>query len=218
MTDTYRHKGLRRRLVRDLRQKGISDERVLLAMGMVPRHFFVEKAFDDMAYTDVALPIASGQTISQPYTVAYQTTILGVQLNEKVLEIGTGSGYQTCVLAEMGAMVFSIERQKELYVAAGKVLETHFQHYRSRIQVFFRDGYKGLEEYAPFDKIIVTAAAPDLPHLLLQQLKINGMLIIPIGNIDTDQTMCRITRLSANEFQTERLHTFRFVPFLEGTE
>jgi protein-L-isoaspartate(D-aspartate) O-methyltransferase len=218
MTDTYRHKGLRRRLVRELRQKGITDERVLLAIGMVPRHFFVEKAFDDMAYTDVALPIASGQTISQPYTVAYQTTILGIQPNEKVLEIGTGSGYQTCVLAEMGAKVFSIERQKELYLGAGKVFETHFQHYKNRIHVFFRDGYKGLDEYAPFDKIIVTAAAPDMPHTLLQQLSINGILIVPIGNTEKDQIMCRITRLSANDFQTEKLDTFRFVPFLEGTE
>jgi protein-L-isoaspartate(D-aspartate) O-methyltransferase len=218
MTDTYRHKGLRRRLVRDLRQKGISDERVLLAIGMVPRHFFVEKAFDDMAYTDVALPIASSQTISQPYTVAYQTTILGVEPNEKVLEIGTGSGYQTCVLAEMGALVFTIERQKELYMSVGKVLQAHFQHYHSRIQVFFRDGYKGLEEYAPFDKIIVTAAAPDLPHVLLQQLRIGGILVVPVGDTEKDQTMCRITRLSANEFQTEKLDKFRFVPFLEGTE
>ena len=216
MTDTYRHKGLRKRLVRELRAKGLRDERVLSAIGAVPRHFFVEKAFDDLAYTDTALPIGNGQTISQPYTVAYQTTLLDVLPNDKVLEIGTGSGYQTCVLAALGAQVFTIERQKQLYEHVGKVLNTHFKIYENRINVFFRDGYKGLAAYAPFHKIIVTAAAPETPTILMEQLAIGGVLVIPIGDTQKDQTMYRITRLNEHEYRHEALDIFRFVPFVEG--
>jgi protein-L-isoaspartate(D-aspartate) O-methyltransferase len=216
LQDTYRHKGLRRRLVRELRQKGLHDERVLGAIAAVPRHFFVEKAFDDIVYNDQALPIGNGQTISQPYTVAYQTTLLNVQPNDKILEIGTGSGYQTCILAELGAQVFTIERQKTLYEAVGKLLQQSFQHYHLRISVFFRDGYLGLTEHAPFQKIIVTAAAPEVPNALLQQLDINGILVIPVGDSQKDQTMYRITRRSETKYDTEALATFRFVPFLDG--
>ena len=216
MQDTYRHKGLRRRLVRELRQKGCHDENVLAAIGAVPRHFFVEKAFDDIVYNDQALPIGNGQTISQPYTVAYQTTLLALQPHDKVLEIGTGSGYQTCILAQMGAKVFSIERQKELYEATGALLQQYFGQYRQQISLFFRDGYQGLPAHAPFEKIIVTAAATEAPAALLAQLTIGGILVIPIGDAQKNQIMYRITRLSPEKYQHEALDTFRFVPFLGG--
>ena len=218
MEDTYKHKGLRRLLVRELKQKGIRDEAVLAAIGAIPRHFFVEKAFDDLVYTDIPLPIDCEQTISQPYTVAYQTLLLNVQPQDKILEIGTGSGYQACVLAEMQARVFTIERQQALYEKVGQLLETHFQAYKYRLRVFFRDGVLGLAEYAPYHKILVTAAATTIPQTLCDQLEIGGLLVIPVGNLEGEQTMCRITRLSATEFKEERFDLFRFVPLLTGTQ
>ncbi|MEY4928009.1 MAG: hypothetical protein RI894_2445 [Bacteroidota bacterium] len=218
MEDTYKHKGLRRLLVRELRQKGIRDEAVLAAIGAVPRHFFVEKAFDDLVYTDIALPIDCEQTISQPYTVAYQTLLLNVQPQDKILEIGTGSGYQACILVEMQARVFTIERQQALYEQVGALLDTYFQAYKYRLRVFFRDGAKGLAEYAPFNKIIVTAAASTIPQVLCEQLEIGGILIIPVGDPEGEQVMCRITRLSDTEFKKERFDLFRFVPLLEGIQ
>ncbi len=213
MTDTYRHQGMRRQLIGELRQKGIRDERVLEAMNTLPRHFFLDKAFEEWAYQDQPFPIAAGQTISQPYTVAYMTELLGVRQRDKVLEIGTGSGYQAAILAMLGARVFSIERQKELFEGAKILLE---KLGFSRIRLFFRDGFKGLPEFAPFDRIIVTAGAPYIPEPLKQQLKIGGILVIPVG--EDIQTMFRITRLSETEFEEEKKGSFRFVPFLGGTK
>lgn len=221
MQDTYKHKGLRRLLVRELRQKGIRDEAVLAAIGVVPRHFFVEKAFDDLVYTDIALPIGSEQTISQPYTVAYQTILLDVQPQDKILEIGTGSGYQACILAEMRAQVFSIERQQALYEQVGELLETYFQPYKYRLRVFFRDGSRGLTEYAPFNKILVTAAANSVPTALCEQLAVGGILVVPVDDIadkNNNQIMYRITRLSETEYREERFDAFKFVPLLEGVQ
>ncbi len=204
---------MRRQLIGELRQKGIRDERVLEAMNTLPRHFFLDKAFEEWAYQDQPFPIAAGQTISQPYTVAYMTELLGVRQRDKVLEIGTGSGYQAAILAMLGARVFSIERQKELFEGAKILLE---KLGFSRIRLFFRDGFKGLPEFAPFDRIIVTAGAPYIPEPLKQQLKIGGILVIPVG--EDIQTMFRITRLSETEFEEEKKGSFRFVPFLGGTK
>jgi protein-L-isoaspartate(D-aspartate) O-methyltransferase len=211
--DTYRHKGLRRKLVAELREKGIRDERVLEAMGALPRHFFLDKAFEEWAYKDSAFPIGNEQTISQPYTVAYQTILLDVQKREKVLEVGTGSGYQAAILALLGARVYTVERQELLYKRAKALLE---KLKLGNIRCFYRDGSNGLPDHAPFHKIIVTAAAAEAPEALLKQLRIDGAMVIPIGS-ETVQHMCRITRLSESEYQTEKFHQFRFVPFLEGT-
>lgn len=213
MKDTYRHQGMRRQLIQELRQRGIHDERILDAMGTLPRHFFLEKAFEEWAYQDKPFPIAAGQTISQPYTVAYMTELLDVRKRDTVLEIGTGSGYQAAILAMLGARVFSIERQKELYESS-KVLLGKLGF--SRIRLFLRDGYKGLPEFAPFDRIIVTAGAPIIPEPLREQLKIGGILVIPVG--DEVQTMYKITRLGENEYREEHKGSFRFVPFLGGIE
>ena len=213
MKDTYRHKGLRKKLVDGLRRKGIHDEKVLAAMMAVPRHLFLDSAFEEWAYEDKALPIGCDQTISQPFTVAFQTQLLDVQPRQKVLEIGTGSGYQAAVLAELGARVFSIERQKELYEHARKLLP---QLGYPGIRLYFRDGYKGLPEMAPFDRILVTAGAEEVPRPLLQQLKIGGLLVIPVGR--EVQRMKRITRLSEDEYSQEEYGAFRFVPFLHGVE
>ena len=210
--DTWRHKGLRSQLVESLRTKGISDERVLEAMEAVPRHYFMDTAFDAIAYEDRAFPIAEGQTISQPYTVAYQTQLLEVKPFEKILEIGTGSGYQTCILAQMGALVFTIERQKKLYdqfkafVLRGK--------YPS-VKNFYGDGYEGLPTYAPFDKVLVTAAAPLIPEKLLQQMKPGGFMVIPIGGRE-GQRMFRIVKNEGNSFEQEVYNNFSFVPMLGG--
>lgn len=211
MTDTYRHKGLRKRLVDALRQRGIRDEAVLAAINAVPRHFFLDKAFEEHAYEDKPFPIGNEQTISQPYTVAYMTALLEVKPADRVLEIGTGSGYQAAILAVMGARVFTVERQEALYLQAkGLLAELGF----GSVRCFFRDGTKGLPEYAPYHKIVVTAGAPVVPDALKQQLEIGGMLVIPVG--DEVQSMYRFTRLSATEFQEDILDSFRFVPFLEG--
>ena len=176
--DTYRHKGMRKKLVKELRGRGVEDERILAVMGTLPRHFFLEKAFEEWAYKDSAFPIGNDQTISQPFTVAYQTKLLDVHKREKILEIGTGSGYQAAILAMLGGRVYTVERQELLYKRA-KVLLEKLQV--GNIRCFYRDGYKGLPEHAPFDKILVTAAATEAPPALLRQLKINGFMVIPIG-------------------------------------
>ena len=210
--DSYRHKGLRKQLVEQLRQKGITDERVLAAIEAIPRHFFLDSAFDKVAYEDKAFPIAEGQTISQPYTVAYQTQLLEVRPHEKILEIGTGSGYQAMVLAEIGAKVFTIERQKKLFEANKKF--QFLQKYPS-IKFFYGDGYEGLPTYAPFDKVLITAAAPDIPPKLIQQLKPGGIMVLPVGAGDL-QRMMRVTKLANGSLKEEVFDRFSFVPMIEG--
>jgi protein-L-isoaspartate(D-aspartate) O-methyltransferase len=213
MVDTYRHKGLRKRLVDDLRKRGIRDEGVLGAMLSVPRHFFLDKAFEEHAYEDKAFPIGNEQTISQPFTVAYQSTLLNIQARDKVLEIGTGSGYQAAILAALGARVFTIERQEDLHLHAKHLLESLGY---AGIRCFFGDGSKGLPQHAPYDRIIVTAGAPVIPEPLKQQLTIGGLLVIPVG--EKVQKMIRIRRVSEAVFEEEVYDSFRFVPFLEGVK
>lgn len=210
--DTYRHKGLRKKLVDLLRSKGITDEKILQAIDRIPRHFFLDSAFDEVAYEDRAFPIAEGQTISQPYTVAYQTQLLEVKPFEKVLEIGTGSAYQASVLAEMGAQVYTIERQKHLF--------NHIRQFEPvrkypNIKFFYGDGYEGLPNFAPFDKVIVTAAAPFIPEKLIAQLKPGGKMVIPVGEGDI-QRMLRITKQAGGATIQEAFDNFSFVPMLEG--
>lgn len=211
MKDTYRHKGMRRQLVEELRKKGIQDERILEAIGSLPRHYFLDKAFEEHAYQDKAFPIGNEQTISQPFTVAYMTELLEVQKRQKVLEVGTGSGFQACILALLGARVFSIERQKDLYDKAKTFLPAiGFP----QIRLFYRDGYKGLPEFAPFERIIVTAGAPFIPDALRDQLSVGGIMVIPVG--EEEQTMVRVKRVTEHLFEEEPLGPFRFVPFVEG--
>ena len=211
LQDTYRHKGMRKRMVEALRRRGITDEAVLAAMASLPRHYFLDKAFEEHAYEDKPFPIGNEQTISQPFTVAYQTVLLNIQNRDKVLEIGTGSGYQAAVLAILGAKVFTVERQELLFQGTKKLLDEMGFH---TIHCLLRDGSKGLKEHAPFHKIIVTAGAPVVPEPLKQQLAIGGILVIPVG--DEVQKMMKITRLSETEYKQEVLDSFRFVPFLEG--
>ena len=208
-TDTFRHKGLRKQLIDLLRAKGISDNNVLDAMNTIPRHFFFDSSFLEFAYEDKAFPIGSGQTISQPYTVAFQSELLQLEKGMRVLEVGTGSGYQASVLAEMGARVFSIERQKLLY----DTLKAMNPPLNYRIRLFYGDGYAGLPAYAPFDRILITAAAPFIPEALITQLKTGGILVAPVGKNDI-QIMTRVTKLSDTEVKTETHGTFRFVPML----
>jgi protein-L-isoaspartate(D-aspartate) O-methyltransferase len=210
--DGYRHKGLRKKLVETIKQKGITDERVLDAINKIPRHFFLDSAFDELAYEDRAFPIAEHQTISQPYTVAYQTELLDVKPFHRVLEIGTGSAYQACVLAELGASVFTIERQKKLFEQ-----NKNFQFLKKypNIKFFYGDGYEGLPTFAPFDRVIITAAAPDVPQKLIDQMKIGGKMVIPMGSGEV-QVMKRIIKISEEEIQTEVFDRFSFVPMLEG--
>lgn len=210
MEDTYKHKGMRQKLVATIKEKGIKDEKVLSAIAAVPRHLFMDSGFLDHAYQDKAFPIAAGQTISQPYTVAFQTELLQVKKDSKILEIGTGSGYQCAVLIEMGAKVYTIERQKELYKFTQKFLPTI--GYRPKKQIF-GDGYKGLPKEAPFDGIIVTAGAPFVPKPLLSQLAIGGRLVIPVGN--DSQIMTLFERTSEQNFEKSEYGEFRFVPLLE---
>ena len=210
LNDTYRHKGMRRKLVELLRSKEITDEGVLEAIDKVPRHLFLDNAFINFAYKNQAFPIGSDQTISHPYTVAFQTQLLELKKGEKVLEIGTGSGYQCSVLIEMGVKVFSIERHRSLHMKSKKMLNDlgYFP------KLFFGDGYKGLPGYAPFDKIIITAAAPFIPQDLLDQLKIGGSMIIPLGESEK-QEMQRLTKKAETEFLTETYGEFSFVPMLQ---
>ena len=210
--DTYRHKGLRRQLVDVIRHKGITDDRVFAAILHIPRHFFMDSAFDKIAYEDRAFPIGEDQTISQPYTVAYQTQLLELKPFEKVLEIGTGSAYQACVLAEMGAQVYTIERQKKLF--EGNKQFAFLKKYAG-IKFFFGDGYEGLPTYAPFDKVIVTAAAPYIPPRLVEQLKPGGRMVIPVGE-GTVQQMLRLTLQADGGVTEEVFDTFSFVPLLGG--
>ena len=210
MKDTFKHKGLRQQLVKTIKDKGIADEKVLDAIGRIPRHLFMDSGFIDHAYQDKAFPIGADQTISQPYTVAFQTELLKVKKGDKILEIGTGSGYQTAVLIELGAKVYIIERQRELYKKAKTFLPE--QGYRAK-KFIFGDGYIGLKEEAPFDGIIVTAGAPFVPKPLLNQLKIGGRLVIPVG--DSVQTMTLFIRKGEKEFEKHELGDFRFVPLLE---
>lgn len=210
--DTYRHKGLRRKLVDTVRSKGITNEKVLEAIGRVPRHFFLDSAFDEVAYEDRAFPIGEGQTISQPYTVAYQTQLLETKPFEKVLEIGTGSAYQAVILAEMGVQVYTIERQKKLYEQ--NKLFSFLKKYHP-IKFFFGDGYEGLPTYGPFDKVLITAAAPEIPPKLVEQLKPGGIMVIPVGGGDV-QRMTRLTKLADGSLQEEVFHNFSFVPMVGG--
>ncbi len=209
MDDTYRHKGLRNKLVEEVRSKGINDEDVLQALNEVPRHFFLDSSFVEFAYQDKPFPIGSGQTISQPYTVAFQTEILQVKKNMKVLEVGTGSGYQACILEKLGARVFSIERHHSLFQRTRKLLRA--MNYR--VKLFYGDGYKGLPPYAPFDRILVTAAAPFVPDALLEQLKPGGFLVLPLGSGDT-QVMTRIIKRDDENIEEQKFGYFRFVPLL----
>lgn len=209
LKDTYRHQGKRKLLVEIIKDKGIKDEKVLSAIGNIPRHWFMDSSFEDHAYQDKAFPIAADQTISQPYTVAFQTELLQVKKGEKILEIGTGSGYQTAVLCELGAKVYGVERQNELYKKTKRFLDKIDYHPK---YLSFGDGYKGLPNYAPFSKILVTAGAPSVPTALLNQLKIGGRLVIPIG--EDSQVMTLFIRKSAKEFEKKEFGEFRFVPLL----
>lgn len=210
MEDSFKHKGMRRKLVEALREKGIDDERVLEAIGKVPRHLFLDSSFLEFAYQDKAFPIGSGQTISQPYTVAYQTSLLNIRNEEKVLEIGTGSGYQSCVLVELGAKVFSIERQRNLFDRTKALLPSI--GYKPRL--FYGDGYLGLPAFAPFDKILITAATEDIPQALINQLKTGGILVAPVGPREF-QTMVSIRKLPQDKLEKVEHEQFRFVPMLE---
>lgn len=207
--DNYREKGARKKLVIELAAKGISDKNVLAAIGKVKRHYFFDETFWAQAYSDKAFPIGEGQTISNPYTVAYQSELLNIQPGDKVLEIGTGSGYQTCVLLELGAKVYTIERQEKLYHRTIQVLP----HIGYKANFFLGDGSKGIAEHAPYDKIIVTAGAPLVPQILLKQLRIGGILVIPVGN-EKEQKMVTVIRVGENDFDKIVLDTFRFVPLL----
>ncbi len=214
MKKEYRLRGLRMQLVKDLRSKGIKDERILSAFMDVKRHLFFDDAFRDWAYRDVAFPIAAGQTISQPYTVALQTELLNVKKGDKILEIGTGSGFQACILAYLGAKVYTIERQKELFDQTNNLLiEIGF----SRIRTLYGDGYKGAPRFAPFDKIIVTAGATHIPEALIDQLKPGGIMVIPLGEGDL-KTMVRIIKTKDGRLVRENHGYCRFVPFLPGKE
>ena len=212
MTDTFEAKGKRKKLVAELRQKGITDEEVLRAIDTVPRHLFMDPAFLSHAYVDKAFPISSGQTISQPYTVAVQSSLLKIKKRDKILEIGTGSGYQAAILAEMGAKVYTIERFRDLYLKAQHILSS----LKYSVDFFYGDGYQGKPQYGPYDGIIITAAAPEIPELLLQQLKTGGRLVIPVGSSDS-QVMTVIERTEDNTFEKTEHGNFVFVPMLKGT-
>ncbi|MEI7801020.1 MAG: protein-L-isoaspartate(D-aspartate) O-methyltransferase [Bacteroidota bacterium] len=210
--DTYLHKGMRKKLVESISKRGIINKDVLEAINQVPRHlYFFDSVFLERAYDDKAFPIGEGQTISQPYTVAYQSSLLEIKKGDKILEVGTGSGYQASVLAEMGAKVFTIERHRKLFEKTKPMLE-NFGY--SGIKCFYGDGFAGLPTYAPFDKIIVTAGAPNVPQILLNQLKVSGKLVIPVG--EGVQQMKRFTRASESEWKEELFDQFQFVPMLEG--
>lgn len=210
MKDTAKHQGLRNQLVSVLEQKGITDKNVLEAIKKIPRHLFLDSSFEDYAYQDKAFPIGAGQTISQPYTVAFQSQLLEIKKEDKILEIGTGSGYQTAVLCTMGAKVFTVERQNELFKKTANLfpkLNIRPKH------LSFGDGYKGLPGYAPFDSIIVTAGAPFIPQPLMAQLKIGGRLVIPLG--EEVQIMTLLIRKNETQFEKHEFGEFRFVPLLE---
>jgi protein-L-isoaspartate(D-aspartate) O-methyltransferase len=214
--DTLRNKGLRIALVKDLRQKGITDENVLNAISEVPRHFFFDEEFENIAYEDRAFPIAANQTISQPYTVAFQSELLQVKKFDKILEIGTGSMYQATILAEMGATVITIERQRELYNKTNDFL-LKSKYPSSKLKFIYGDGFEGLPTFAPFDKIIITCGAPFIPPKLIQQLKIGGIMVIPLAS-DEHHKMLRITKVDNENYNEEVFSDFSFVPMLPGTQ
>jgi protein-L-isoaspartate(D-aspartate) O-methyltransferase len=213
MEDSFQHKGLRNKLVQDIKVKGIKDERVLNAIGKVPRHLFMDSGFIKFAYRDQAFPIEAGQSISQPFTVAFQTELLNAEQGMKILEVGTGSGYQAAVLAEMGMKVFTIERQKELYLKSQILLTT----LNYRVNFFYGDGYQGLPTYGPFDRILITAAAPEIPAALTGQLKIGGRLVVPVGDTNS-QVMTLVEKLGESEYRTSQHGSFVFVPMLGGKQ
>jgi protein-L-isoaspartate(D-aspartate) O-methyltransferase len=211
MEDSYLHKGLRKKLVETIRLKGITDERVLSAIGKIPRHLFMDSSFVKFSYSDQAFPIRAGQTISQPYTVAFQTELLEIKPMEKVLEIGTGSGYQAAVLVEMGARVFSIERHKELHISSQSLLAK--LGYKARF--FYGDGYEGIPAFAPYDKILITAAAPEIPEKLKEQLKPGGIMVAPLGGA-MGQIMVKIVKNNDNNYAITKHGAFAFVPMVKG--
>lgn len=213
MQDSYRAKGLRKKLSDEVRLKGIKDERIIAAINTIPRHLFIDSGFMNHAYIDKAFPIGAGQTISQPYTVAFQTELLQVEKRMKVLEVGTGSGYQAAVLLEMGAKVFTIERQRELYLKT----QSFLPQLGYKASFHYGDGYKGLPSYAPFDRIIVTAGANEIPQELLKQLKVGGRMVIPVGNEDV-QKMILLEKVTDAEIRKSIHGNFVFVPLLPGTE
>ena len=210
--DTYLHKGLRKQLLQLLEQKGITDKRVLEAMNAIPRHFFIDPAFEHYAYKDRPFTISEKQTISHPFTVAFQTQLLEIKKFDKVLEVGTGSAYQACVLAEMGVQLYTIERQKELYEIAGKFF--YLSKFKN-IRRFFGDGFEGLPSFAPFDKIIVTCGAPFVPPKLVAQLKPGGIMVVPVGD-DGNHRMLRIVKNADGSISEQVMGDFKFVPMLEG--
>ena len=212
LKDTFRHKGKRKLLVEELGKMGIEQTSILDAFIAIPRHYFLDLAFDEQAYTNMAFQIGSGQTISHPYTVAFQTQLLSVAKGDKMLEIGTGSGFQTCILCQMGAKVFSVERHMDLHIKTKSIIT--FFNFNAKLS--FGDGYKGIPSHAPFDKILVTCGAPEIPQLLISQLKIGGLMVIPVGEGD-EQKMLRITKLDAEQYKVEEFGTFKFVPMLERT-
>ncbi len=211
MIDSYKHKGLRKKLVDEIRKKGIKDDRILSAIEKIPRHFFMDSSFESFAYQDKPFPIGAGQTISQPYTVAFQTELLEIEPKDKVLEIGTGSGYQACILLEMGARVYTIERHRTLYNKTKKLLEK----IKYAPKMFYGDGSKGLPADAPFDKILVTAAAPEIPQELFKQMRVGGIMVVPIGTNDT-QIMKQIHKKDHDDFTEKSCGYFRFVPLLSN--
>lgn len=212
--DTALDKGKRKRLVAILKEKGISNQKVLDTLNSIPRHFYIDTVFDSKAYDDVALQIEASQTISQPYTVAFQTQLLEVKVSQKILEVGTGSAYQASVLAELGAEVYTIERQKKLF--ENNKLFNYLKQYPN-IKFFYGDGFEGLPNIAPFDRILITAAAPYIPHTLLQQLQPNGIMVIPVDEGDA-QRMLKVTKNSDGTFEEEKFEMFSFVPMLTGKQ
>jgi protein-L-isoaspartate(D-aspartate) O-methyltransferase len=212
LKDTFKHKGRRRQLIEELATMGIHDTKILDAFNAIPRHFFLDLAFDEQAYTNMAFQIGSGQTISHPFTVAFQTQLLELEKSMKVLEIGTGSGFQTCILCQLGARVYSIERHQPLHVAARRILD----FFRFNASLFFGDGYKGNKVYAPYDRILVTCGAPDVPQELLAQLKVGGIMVIPVGE-GAEQKMLKIQKTSETDIDITEFGTFKFVPMLERT-